>query len=185
MVTVKPRFDRAYSRTLGHEGGFVNDPDDPGGMTYRGISRNNFPSWKGWRLIDKAPKHIDHTALHPLVAEFYEHHFWAPLKCEHFPQFLANELFDTGVNMGIQKAATFLQRGLNLLNNNQKRFKNTTVDGSIGPVTLATFKMLPVRLQLTLAQVMNIMQGAFYIELMERDEVREKYLGWFNRVHLD
>ena len=35
-----------------HEGGYVDDRDDRGGETYRGISRNNFPDWKGWKKID-------------------------------------------------------------------------------------------------------------------------------------
>jgi lysozyme family protein len=177
-------FNTAFIKTLGHEGGYVNDPDDPGGMTYRGIARNHWPDWRGWKLIDKAPKHIDHVALNPVVAEFYEDHFWVPLKCNEFPQFVANELFDTGVNMGLIQAGKFLQRALNLLNNNEKRYKNIVVDGMIGPLTIATFHMVTVHRQPLLAKVMNIMQGAFYIELMEKSEVREKYLGWFNRVHL-
>jgi len=39
--------------TLKHEGGFVNDPTDRGGMTYRGVSMRSNPDWDGWELLKK------------------------------------------------------------------------------------------------------------------------------------
>jgi len=51
--------------TLDLEGGYSNDIDDAGGETYAGISRNNFPDWYGWTIIDDLkdeinfPKNID------------------------------------------------------------------------------------------------------------------------------
>ena len=38
---------------LQHEGGYLNDSSDSGGRTYKGISENNFPNWKGWKIINK------------------------------------------------------------------------------------------------------------------------------------
>ena len=40
-------FDRAFVTTMQSEGGYVNNPKDPGGETYMGISRNNYPHWQG------------------------------------------------------------------------------------------------------------------------------------------
>lgn len=38
-------FNIAFQKTLTHEGGYVNDPEDSGGETYKGISRNNHKNW--------------------------------------------------------------------------------------------------------------------------------------------
>jgi len=45
-------FETALMSTLKREGGFVNDPADSGGMTYRGISRKSNKRWVGWPIID-------------------------------------------------------------------------------------------------------------------------------------
>ena len=45
-------FTKAYALTAAYEGGYVDDPEDAGGETYRGISRRYHPSWQGWQIID-------------------------------------------------------------------------------------------------------------------------------------
>ncbi len=45
-------FKTAIEATLKAEGGYVNDPDDPGGETYKGIARNRNSKWSGWTHID-------------------------------------------------------------------------------------------------------------------------------------
>ncbi|MCL2029533.1 MAG: hypothetical protein FWG97_03875 [Deltaproteobacteria bacterium] len=47
-------FDRVYKQTKEFEGGYVDDPLDAGGETFRGISRKNHPKWPGWPLISQA-----------------------------------------------------------------------------------------------------------------------------------
>src|SRR2546426_796362 len=47
-------FDYALTQLLKVEGGYANDPRDPGGETYKGISRVFWPNWSGWPLIDAA-----------------------------------------------------------------------------------------------------------------------------------
>jgi lysozyme family protein len=51
-------FKQAHSIVMNNEGGYANDPSDRGGETYKGISRNNFPNWKGWKLIDLHKLHV-------------------------------------------------------------------------------------------------------------------------------
>lgn len=47
-------FLKSYDILIKHEGGYVNDPDDKGGETYKGIARKFNPDWKGWKIIDKS-----------------------------------------------------------------------------------------------------------------------------------
>jgi len=176
------KFDTAFDITMGHEGGYSNDPDDRGGETYRGIARNFHPQWTGWRFLD--PKKINHKLLDPHVREFYLIEFWGKLQADWFRGDVAEELFDTGVNVGIRQAGKFLQHALNLLNNNQKYYDDLIVDGWIGKATLKAYKSMPIRYAKALTKVMNILQGAFYVDLMDSDSRREKWVGWFGRVSL-
>ena len=131
-------FDEAFDITMGHEGGYVNDPNDAGGETYRGISRRYHPTWSGWNVIDDTKPHIDHNELDPYVREFYEAHYWDRLRLDEFDdQEIAEEMFDTAVNMGVGRAGRFLQESLNYLNRNESLFYDLVVDGKIGPATLA------------------------------------------------
>lgn len=45
-------FKPAFEQTIAHEGGYMNDPDDPGGETYKGVARKYWPKWLGWHIID-------------------------------------------------------------------------------------------------------------------------------------
>lgn len=178
-------FQDALERTLQFEGRYSNDPADPGKETYRGISRRAWPDWKGWQIIDATKGPLDqNTFLQDLVARFYQEQFWNPLRCAAFPQFIANELFDTGVNVGVKTAAKFLQRSLNLLNNNGKTYSDIVVDGVIGGNTLAAFDKVPTPQLQVLLKIMNVMQGAYYVDLMEHDSARERWIGWFSRVDI-
>ena len=121
-------FGKAYQATMGHEGGYSKDADDLGGETYRGIARKFNPGWTGWAKIDAAkrtrgfPTSLDRdTALQNDVSAFYKQHYWDKFQGDAIPnQAIADELFDTGVNLGIPRAVEFLQRALNTLNRNEK-----------------------------------------------------------------
>src|SRR5438034_870259 len=111
-------FKDAYKITMGAEGGYANDPDDRGGETYKGVSRRNFPQWKGWTIIDAAKKNATgfdktisvNTRLEIAVQEFYKVEFWDVLSLDFVNnQAIANEMFDTAVNCGTGIAAEFLQ----------------------------------------------------------------------------
>ena len=113
-------FLKAYALTREFEGGYVNDPADPGGETYKGIARRKQPRWQGWAIIDGLKKNADfpallykNTTLNAMVLDFYKHEFWDFLCCDSIQsQAVAYELFDTAVNMGRETAATFFATGI-------------------------------------------------------------------------
>lgn len=109
-----PGFIRAVDLVLRHEGGLVDNPNDPGGLTNFGISQRAYPD-------------VDIRALTRNQAmAIYERDYWTPLRCEELPTDVAVVLFDMAVNMGRDRAVRLLQRALNI-----------PQDGLIGPRTIA------------------------------------------------
>lgn len=194
-------FTEAYEITVKHEGGHSNHPDDKGGETYKGISRVHFPDWQGWMLVDEIKDrcvtckgHVEANLngsiqLQELVTLFYRHHFWDILNCIFLPQFIANELFDTAVNMGTNYAGKCLQNALNKMNRNEKDYPNLKVDGSIGKITIEAVKTYQDKnkrykqSETWLLKWMNYFQMKRYDEITNRDEIQEVFIkGWTNRV---
>ena len=186
-------FTEAFARTARHEGGYVDDPLDRGGETYRGIARTRHPDWPGWALIDAAragadfPRCLAHDQrLQAAVAGFYREHFWIPIDGDSLPdQALANELFDTAVNMGVGRSVRFLQAALNLLNRNGRDYPDLAQDGRLGPVTRQALEDLLANPdeRTPLLKLLNIQQGARYVALMNDDPTQERFArGWLKRV---
>jgi lysozyme family protein len=185
-------FKNAFQKTMGHEGNYVHDPDDPGGETYKGIARRFNPGWKGWSTIDALkdsngfPGNLNSDPeLQAEVETFYKQHYWDKFWGDDIPdQGLSNELFDTGVNMGVNRAVEFLQQGLNALNRNEKNYLDIVVDGGFGPKTLeALASYLSKDQPGYLFKIMNILQGMHYLNRMKQSPTQEKYArGWLNRV---
>lgn len=183
-------FNKAFQLTVAAEGGYVNDPADKGGETYKGISRNFNPDWEGWKIIDNLkkdsknfPKNLDaDSSLQSHVKQFYKKKYWDINSLDYInDQNITNEMFDTGVNQGIRIAAIYLQEALNLLNKNQKAGKDITVDGSIGNNTISVINNHP-NIKAVL-KTMNILQGSKYIQICKSNPEQEKFfLGWLTRV---
>lgn len=135
-------FTQAFNITMHNEGGYANNPDDNGGETYAGVARNFWPAWPGWRMVDdivaQHPANLNaalraNADLQTEVECFYEQNFWDAVSLGALnSQQLANQLFDTAVNMGIGTASCFLQEAINVLNPN-----TVIVDRQVGPRTLA------------------------------------------------
>ena len=122
-------FQEAVGKTELFEGGYVNNPHDSGGETYRGISRKNWPKWAGWSCIDQAktregfPKYLDTNAtVQGLVIDFYHKNFWDYDGLN--DQYIAWKVFDLGVNIGKPHAVKILQQAV-----------GTNLDGVYGPNT--------------------------------------------------
>lgn len=127
-------FTIALKKVLKNEGGYVNNPNDTGGETYKGISRKNHPTWTGWISIDQIKKAhpkgfktiLEHTPeLQDKVKDFYKRRFWDELcldTCGN--QELANQAFDMAVNAGVKAGVKILQKVLGI-----------PADGILGNVT--------------------------------------------------
>lgn len=184
-------FSTAYTATMSHEGRYVDNPNDRGGATWKGVSRNNFPRWSGWSIIDSCkrqqgfPANLrDNAQLEQLVRAFYKMEFWSRLSLDQVvDQRIANEMFDTAVNCGVGVAGNFLQRALNILNRSGKDYANLTVDGQVGPKTVQVLNQH--RRPGDVLKVLNILQGNKYIEICEARESQEEFAsGWLSRVSL-
>ncbi len=186
-------FEEAFRRTMSIEGGYNFDSYDVGGETYMGIARRYNASWDGWEIIDTAksepnfPKSLDdNEALQDKIKSFYQEKYWNANSLDNFPQDIAEEMFDTGVNSGTTQAAKYLQESLNYLNRNEKAYDDLVVDGSIGPVTAIAFDyILYHNDEKILLKIMNILQGNHYLNYMKQLPSQEKYArGWFKRVSM-
>ena len=188
-------FYEAYNKTMSHEGGYVNDPDDSGGETYCGIARKYHSDWSGWAIIDgikktrslKVNEIISGTILKDKVLEFYKIKFWDVNSLDRIHSSkISGELFDTGVNMGTGTAAKFLQEAVNLLNKNGRRHPDLIVDGKIGNKTISTINGVycaSTRLTLALLKTLNGLQFMKYVKICESRPSQEKFFyGWLNRV---
>lgn len=93
-------FDECFEQLLGHEGGYVNHPADPGGETKYGISKRSYPSEDIKGMTVERAKAI------------YLHDFWGPAGCDAVPAALRMPLFDMAVNSGVRAAVRTLQRAV-------------------------------------------------------------------------
>lgn len=116
-------FKIAFDRTMKHEGGYANDPDDRGGETYMGISRKYHPTCGIWKYVDaakatsKTTQIINNTlkknaSAQNIVMIFYKQKFWDIFELDKVKrQSVANEIFDDAVNRGVG-AATKLAKSI-------------------------------------------------------------------------
>lgn len=179
------------------EGYTNNNPADKGGYTYKGISRIKHPSWPGWKIIDSifpSPSLIKRGTQHEslkyniqlnqLVQDFYRSEFWNKIQGDNLPsQLIADELFDSSINLGVTAASENLQHTMNLLNRNGKLYPDIVVDGIIGSQTLSTLnKCISANGEKLVFNILNFYQAKRYIEIMERDHTQEVFIGWFSRI---
>lgn len=113
-------FDDAFTRLLGHEGGYVNHPADPGGETNWGVSKRSYPAVNIKELTR------DHARM------IYLADFWGPAGCDAVPSPIKADLFDMAVHAGVKTAVRCLQRAV-----------GETADGILGPKTLQAVQSMP------------------------------------------
>ena len=124
---MKDNFPKALAAVLVHEGGFVNNPKDPGGMTNLGVTKRVWEEWKG-QAVDEA----EMRALTPeKVAPLYKAKYWDMVHGDQLPSGVDLCVFDCAVNSGVKRAAKFLQRAVGVDD-----------DGVIGRGTLAAVEAL-------------------------------------------
>lgn len=176
--------DEIFNTILEKEGGYVNNPNDKGGPTNWGITQAvaNAHGYTGdMRNLTRAQ-----------ALDIYEADYWYGPRFDQVAALspdIAAELCDTGVNMGPAVAAKFLQRSLNVMNNEQKLYPDLVADGQIGPRTISTLKQYLTsrgsKAEEVMLKALNSLQGARYIELSELRQANEAFtFGWFERVAL-
>jgi len=180
-------FSEAFAATMGSEGGYSNDPQDRGGETYMGISRNNHPGWPGWVIIDscrRTGQPLEHReTLGDMVRAFYQEEFWEKAGCHLIDRIsakAANELFDSAVNCGVRNGGKFLQAALNMLNVGGTLYPDIQVDGKVGP---GTAKAMAACCKTKLAEglLVRCQNGEQYIYYKSLPQ-HERYRGWFGRT---
>lgn len=172
--------------TIGKEGAYSNHPSDTGGETMWGITaavaRANGYSQPMRNLSRDEAKSI-YTNEYFVKPGFAKVHEISPT--------IAEELFDTGVNMGPSVPSLWFQQWLNGLNRQGKDYADIAEDGKIGAATVGALgRLIAVRGRLAAEDVMlkglNCSQGARYLDLARRRTANEDFLfGWLaNRVGL-
>jgi len=115
-------FDKCLEMLLRHEGGFVNDDRDDGGMTNLGVTKAVYEQVKGYEVTEQEMRDLTPEDVAPI----YRHLYWDKCKCDDLPSGVDWCVFDWAVNSGPSRAAKALQRAV-----------NASTDGSIGPQTLS------------------------------------------------
>lgn len=188
-------FKIALENTLKNEGGYSNYTDDPGGETYKGISRRNNPNWPGWIDIDLA-KHKpnfkkkigNNKELDNIVDYLYREMYWDVISGDDIEnQKVSCVIFDFAVNTGTVNCIKLLQ------NNLYSKFETLRVDGIMGPKTLNVLNANAsgiVRLNVNgeeyfLNQFKN-MRMNWYLNLCKKNNKLRKFLyGWLIRATRD
>lgn len=111
-------FQTAFHLVLGHEGGFVDHPSDPGGATRWGVTER----------VARANGYTGHMKDYPVdhAQSVYRKLYWDAMRCDELPPALRYPAFDAAVNSGTRQATLWLQRAV-----------GANPDGVIGPQTLA------------------------------------------------
>ena len=125
---MKTNWEEALKHILKHEGGYVNHPSDPGGMTNLGVTKRVWEEWTGKRVSE-----ADMRALTPdMVAPMYKKKYWDVVRGDDLPAGVDLCVFDAAVNAGVGRASKFLQQAVGV-----------TADGQIGPMTIAATTAKP------------------------------------------
>lgn len=170
-------FNVAFQKVLKHEGGYVNDPDDPGGETYKGIARSSNSKWDGWVIIDMMKKQsgfpgtLDgNVELQEKIQHFYQANYWDKIKGDDITnQEVATSIFDFGVNAGVSTSASLAQLCIDV-----------KADGVFGNVSVTKLNQTDPEFFLASFTVAKI---ARYISIVKKRPSSQKYFyGWVRRA---
>ncbi|MBN2752597.1 MAG: hypothetical protein JXQ84_07800 [Rhodospirillaceae bacterium] len=180
-----PRFTAALALVLQHEGGFTNDPADPGGATQYGISLRtvvkvdaDMNGLLDFDLDGDGDVDVDDIkALTPeAAAAYYRHQWWdkfgyGQIKDDH----IAAKVFDLAVNMGAKQAHICLQRAL------RAAWLPTLEDGVLGPNTMRSVNAADPR---SLLAALKAEAAGFYRLLSATKTFLARYReGWLTRAY--
>jgi lysozyme family protein len=160
---MQSNFETCFDLMIAHEGGFVNHPKDPGGMTNLGVTKRVWEEWVGHEVDEKQMR-----ALTPeIVAPLYKRKYWDAVRADDLVAGVDYCVFDVAVNSGPGRAIKFLQSCV-----------GATPDGGFGAITLAAVKEAekdPARLiELYCARRLEFLQSLRTFETFGK--------GWSRRV---
>lgn len=159
-------FNESLQYVLKKEGGYVNDPNDNGGETYKGVARNVWPKWDGWRYVDVK----DWAGADSCIESFYRDNFWVPCKLDYIENNeIATSIFDFAVNTGVKTSVMLAQKAVGVDH-----------DGVIGNKTISAINDAdPYDFMAAFALV----KIARYISICKRNPSQKKYFyGWVCRT---
>ena len=118
---MKDNFAECLAHVLQSEGGYVDDPRDPGGATCKGVSLAVYEQFKGRHATKDELRHISDEDLQAI----YRQGYWDKVRGDDLPPGVDLVAFDAAVNSGPRQSAKWLQRALHVAD-----------DGVIGPATI-------------------------------------------------
>ena len=119
------KFDICFPMVIKHEGGFVDHPSDPGGITNLGVTKAAWEEYIGREVTEQEMRDLTIEKVKP----FYRKSYWDRVKADDLPPGVDYAVFDYAVNSGPARAAKTLQECV-----------GATKDGAIGPKTLEAVK---------------------------------------------
>jgi lysozyme family protein len=122
---VKDNWEEAFLAVLKHEGGYVNHPKDPGGMTNLGVTKRAWEEYVGHEVDEATMRGLTPEVVKP----FYKSRYWDRIKGDDLPSGVDYAAYDLAVNSGTGRAAKYLQQ-----------IAGVTADGAIGPKSLEAIK---------------------------------------------
>ena len=155
----------SFEHVMRSEGGYVNDPADPGGETNLGVTKAAWAAYIG-RQVEPGEMH---ALTKEVVEPFYKANYWDKCHCDELPVGLDYAVFDFAVNAGIKRSAKFLQQAVGV-----------EADGSIGAGTVEAAHSMDAAAAI---RAFSQAKDDFYNGLAEKNPSQHKFLhGWLNRV---
>jgi len=170
--------DTMLDELVRREGDYSDHPADRGGPTRWGVTEQVARAYGYKGDMRALPRQ---TAI-----DIYRQRYWLGPRFDQVAAVspaLAEELFDTGVNMGPAVATKFLQRALNLLNRQATDYPDIAADGQIGPMTIAALKSYAGKRGAAglavLLRLVDCFQAVRYAEIAEKNPSQEDFFfGW-------
>ena len=157
-------FEQALPIILREEGGFSNDPADPGGITNLGVTKRVWEAWTHNPASESDMRSLTVSQVAPL----YRAQYWNALDADSLPPAIALCVFDFGVNAGVARAARLLQSMVGVLQ-----------DGHVGPNTGAALNnWVSVHSIAEVVRQYQVARVAFYKSLPTFSHFGA---GWINR----
>jgi lysozyme family protein len=158
---MQSNWNNSFNLMLKSEGGFVNHPSDPGGMTNLGVTKATWENWVGRESDEAEMRGLTPEKVEPL----YKKKYFDAVRGDELPMGLDYLMFDFAVNAGAGRAIKTLQTAVGV-----------TPDGGFGPMTMAAVQAVdPVDLIERFSQT----KEDFYRSLTTFATFGK---GWLNRV---